>query len=145
MAERATPEQEAAALSDSPISSTDLSAGNLSKADKGLQQHKLDLYAQQRQQRETLFGLLVAAVVGMYFVFAYFLFSEKDNITHEKLAVIGLLAAMPTALALGMMRLVYRRDDEKEDAPKAPDLSPLITLVKELGEVIKGLWPKSGK
>ena len=145
MAERATPEQEVAALSDRTTSSTDLSAGNLSKADKDLQQHKLDLYAQQRQQRDTLFGLLVAAVVRMYFVFAYFLFSEKNSITHEKLAVIGLLAAMPTALALGMMRLVYRRDDEKDDSPKPPDLSPLITLVKELGEVIKGLWPRSGK
>lgn len=132
-------------MSDRTTSSTDLSAGNLSKADKDLQQHKLDLYAQQRQQRDTLFGLLVAAVVGMYFVFAYFLFSEKNSITHEKLAVIGLLAAMPTALALGMMRLVYRRDDEKDDSPKPPDLSPLITLVKELGEVIKGLWPRSGK
>lgn len=84
MAERATPEQEAAALSGSPNSNIDLSAGNLSKADKDLQQHKLDLYAQQRQQRESLFGLLVAAVICMYIVFAYFLFSEKNSITHDK-------------------------------------------------------------
>jgi hypothetical protein len=145
VAERATPEQEAVALSDSSALSADLSAGNLPKADKDLLRHKLDLYVQQHQQRESLFGLLVAAVVMMYLVFAWFLFSEKASITHEKLAVIGLLAAMPTALVLGMMRLVYRRDEEKDESPKAPDLSPLITLVKELGEVVKGLWPKSGK
>lgn len=145
MAERATPEQEAASLSARPVSSVDLSAGSLSQADKDLQQHKLDLYAQQHQQRDALFGLLVAAVIAMYAVFAYFLFSEKNSITHEKLAVIGILAAMPTALVLGIMRLVYRRDEEKDESIKSPDLSPLITLVKELGEVIKGLWPKSGK
>ena len=142
---RSTPEQEAVALSSSPASSADLSAGNLPKSDKDLLKHKLDLYVQQHQQRDSLFGLLVAAVVMMYCVFAWFLFSEKENITHEKLAVIGLLAAMPTALVLGMMRLVYRRDEEKDESPKPPDLSPLITLVKELGEVVKGLWPKSGK
>jgi carbon starvation protein CstA len=101
---------------------------------------RIQLAQQQLGHRAALFSLAAAGAVIMYMVFVIFLFANRDSMTHEALIAMGVLALMPTALVLGLMRFVFRKEKERDDSSHL-DVSPLVTLIREVLEVAKELWP----
>lgn len=125
----------------------DQSAGLLPPADSRIQDHKLNLYAQQLNQRQSLFSVLLAAAALMVLTFMVLVavLASKGAFDTHSVIVLGLTAAMPMGLILGLMRMVYRRDDDspsKDDEPKVTDVSAFISAVNELISATKGLFKK---
>ncbi|MCE1184307.1 MAG: hypothetical protein LWW92_01700 [Rhodocyclales bacterium] len=140
-------ERQALASSDHAADQDDQSAGYLTKADARLQNHKLNVYEQQLNQRQSLFASLLALAVLMWVAFValagFLAYSERFD--QFSVIVLGFMAAMPTALVLGLMRFVYRREDEASrqvDAPKVTDVSAFISALNELIAAAKGLFKK---
>lgn len=102
---------------------------------------RLRLAQQQIGHRKWLFGVSIGAAIVMYLVFAAFLCARANDLDNHSLIALGVLAAMPTSLVLGLMRFVFRRDKD-QDGDMQHNFSPLVNLVRELLEVVKDLWPK---
>lgn len=86
---------------------------------------RLQLAQQQLRHRESLFSIAVASGVLMYITFAVYLFSVQDKLEHNRLIALGILAAMPASVMLGLMRFVFRKEKDHDDSG-AVDISPLL-------------------
>ena len=98
---------------------------------------RLAMSQQQLRQRESLFSISIAVAVVMYIVFVGFLFMATGNgLQTNHLVALGILAAMPASLMLGVLRFVFRKDSDGGTG-SASDISPLLTIIQHIGEVIK--------
>lgn len=102
---------------------------------------RLQLAHQQVRHRDALFSIAIASAIMMYIVLVGFIISLQTNINSHKLAAIAILAAMPASVMLALMKFVFRREKEHEEV-NPTDVAPLLTLIKQIGEVIKDVWPR---
>jgi len=95
-------------------------------------EHITALEKQHERYRSYAFWVGGGLVLAFYLALFYYIFCDTDPAKgHERYAVIIILAAVPTALAMALMRYGFRNPIEQDDDP-----SPVTAIQSLLSEIL---------
>lgn len=102
-------------------------------------EHIATLEKQHEHYRSFAFWVGGLLVLAFYIALFYYIFCDTAKAQgHERYAVMIILAAVPTALAMALMRYGFRNPIEQDDGPSP--VTAIQSLLSEILEIVRSYF-----
>jgi hypothetical protein len=118
-----------------PIGEKDLAGGDVSALDEAIIKGQLSEEAQRRRWKTVVLWGSAATILLFYLAFLVYVlcFRQYWATTSSQNLIIGILAAVPTLLAINLVRMVSRSSGHEDDFER----NPWVSLLRELIDALR--------